>query len=36
MLDGEAIKDFEYADKDKLLWVRFDNIAQPRTLSVQF
>ena len=35
-LDGEAIKDFEYSKKDKLLRVRFGNTAQPRTLSLQF
>jgi hypothetical protein len=35
-LDAELIKDFEYSAKDKLLWVRFDNSSQPRTLSLQF
>ena len=35
-LDGDVIKDFEYSEKDKLLWVRFGNTAQPRTLSLQF
>jgi hypothetical protein len=35
-LDGDAIKDFEYSKKDKLLWVRFGNTAQSRALSLQF
>jgi hypothetical protein len=35
-LDNDAIKDFEYSEKEKLLWVRFSNNAQPHTLSVQF
>jgi hypothetical protein len=35
-LDNEPIKDFEYAAKDKLLWVRFANTAQPQTLSLGY
>jgi hypothetical protein len=35
-LDNDAIKDFEYSEKEKLLWVRFGNNAQPHTLSLQF
>jgi hypothetical protein len=35
-LDGEALKDFNYSEKDKLLWIRFANNAQPRTLSLSF
>jgi hypothetical protein len=35
-LDGDAVKDFEYSEKDKLLWVRYGNTAQPRTLSIRF
>jgi hypothetical protein len=35
-LDGEALKDFDYSARDKLLWIRFANSAQPRTLSLSF
>jgi hypothetical protein len=35
-LGGETVKDFDYAAKDKLLWIRFANEAKPRLLSVQF
>jgi hypothetical protein len=35
-LDGQNLEDFDYSPKDKLLWIRFENIAQPQTLSVNF
>ena len=35
-LDGEAVKDFDYSAKDKLLWIRFANNAQSRTLLLSF
>jgi hypothetical protein len=35
-LGGETLKDFDYSEKDKLLWIRFTNNAQPRTLSLLF
>jgi hypothetical protein len=35
-LDGEALKDFSYSEKDKLLWIRFENKAAPRTLALSF
>ena len=35
-LDGQAVKDFNYSEKDKLLWIRFTNNAQARTLSLLF
>jgi hypothetical protein len=35
-LDGKSLEDFNYSSKDKLLWIRFENIARPQTLSVDF
>ena len=35
-LDGEAVKDFEFSETDKLLWLRFTNTSQPRKLVVNF
>jgi hypothetical protein len=35
-LGGETLKDFDYSEKDKLLWIRFTNNAQLRTLSLLF
>jgi hypothetical protein len=35
-LGGETVKDFDYSEKDKLLWIRFTNNAQPRALSLLF
>jgi len=35
-LGGETLKAFDYSGKDKLLWIRFTNNAQPRTLSLLF
>jgi hypothetical protein len=35
-LDGQNLEDFNYSSKDKLLWIHFENIAQPQTLSVNF
>jgi hypothetical protein len=35
-LDNDPIKDFEYSEKEKLLWVRFSNNAQPHSLSLRF
>jgi hypothetical protein len=35
-LEGQAVKDFSYSATDKLLWIRFENEARPRTLVVNF
>jgi hypothetical protein len=35
-LDGVAVTGFEYSRSGKLLWIRFENEARPRTLSVSF
>jgi hypothetical protein len=35
-LDGEKISSFEFSSKEQLLWVRFENEAKPRRLSVEF
>ena len=35
MLDDQAISDFRFSKSDGLLWVRFQNEARPRTLTVQ-
>lgn len=35
-LDGKAVADVNYSKEDKLLWIRFANESQPRTLSVEF
>jgi hypothetical protein len=35
-LGGRSLADFEYAPSEDLLWIRFDNQAQPRELSVHF
>ena len=35
-LDGENLPAYDYSAKEKLLWIRFENLAKPRKLSVQF
>jgi len=35
-LDGETVKDFEYSEKDKLLWIHFTNNAHSRTVTALF
>ena len=35
-LDGEAMSDFTHDAAEKLLWVRFENGAKPRELTVRF
>ncbi len=35
-LDGKRIEDFSYSPEEKLLWIRFENTAEPQTLSVNF
>jgi hypothetical protein len=35
-LDGGNLAALEYSAKDELLWIRFENTASPRTLSIQF
>ena len=35
-LDNKPVSDFDYSSKDGLLWIRFANESQPRTLSIQF
>jgi hypothetical protein len=35
-LDAKALTTFEYSAKDRLLWIHFENKAQPQELSVQF
>lgn len=35
-LDGQSIENFNYSEKEKLLWVPFVNESRPRTLSIQF
>jgi hypothetical protein len=35
-LDGKNLRTFEYSAKERLLWIRFENQAQPQELSVQF
>jgi hypothetical protein len=35
-LDGKDLPTFEYSAKEKLLWVHFENKAQPQTISVLF
>ena len=35
-LDGAAVSDFEFSKNNKLLWIRFENEARPRTLTVSF
>jgi len=36
LLEGQALKDLSYSAADKLLWIRFENEARPRTLVVNF
>ncbi|HEX5218052.1 MAG TPA: hypothetical protein VFZ59_00670 [Verrucomicrobiae bacterium] len=35
-LEGQELKDFSYSARDKLLWIRFENEARPRTLTINF
>jgi hypothetical protein len=35
-LAGQSLTNFEYSAQEKLLWIRFDNEAAPRELSVEF
>ena len=35
-LAGKPLDQFEYSAKDKLLWLRFENTASARELSIQF
>jgi hypothetical protein len=35
-LDGRALESFDYSAPEKLLWIRFENDAHPRELTVQF
>jgi hypothetical protein len=35
-LDGDNVPDFEYSGRNKLLWIRFDNKAEPRRLIVNY
>ena len=36
MLNGEKLTTFEYSAKERLLWIHFENQAQPQELSVQY
>jgi hypothetical protein len=35
-LEDQVIEDFEFSEAHGLLWIRFENEARPRTLSVAF
>lgn len=35
-LDGKNLTTFDYSAKQKLLWIRFENLATPRKLTIQF
>lgn len=35
-LEGTPVKEFSHSAADRLLWIRFENEARPRTLEVQF
>ena len=35
-LDGAPVTSFEYSKSGKLLWIRFANEAEPRTLQIDF
>jgi hypothetical protein len=35
-LSGQPVKDYQYSAADRVLWVKFDNTAMPRELSVAF
>jgi hypothetical protein len=35
-LDGQNLNTFEYSDKEKLLWIHFENDVAPRKLVVQY
>jgi hypothetical protein len=35
-LEGEPIADFQYSRDEKLLWLRFQNTASPRELTLTF
>ena len=35
-LDGQALESFNYSAPENLLWIRFENDARPRELTVQF
>ncbi len=36
ILDGKNLTAFEYSAREKLLWIRFENTAAPRELTVMF
>ena len=36
MLAGRPLESFHYSPRDRLLWVRFTNEAQPRELAIEF
>jgi hypothetical protein len=36
LLGGQPLENPEYSSKDNLLWLRFDNEATPRELTVEF
>jgi hypothetical protein len=35
-LDGEKLTTFEYSEKERLLWIHFENSIAPRELTVQY
>ncbi|HXC97906.1 MAG TPA: hypothetical protein VN048_01105 [Verrucomicrobiae bacterium] len=35
-LDGKALTTFEYSEKERLLWIHFENDTSPRELAVQY
>ena len=35
-LGGKELTTFEYSDKERLLWIRFENESAPRELSVSY
>jgi hypothetical protein len=35
-LDGKALQSFEYSAPDHLLWIKFENEARPRELTLKF
>jgi hypothetical protein len=35
-LDGKPLKDYEHSAADQLLWIRFQNEARPRELTIEF